>query len=294
MSPSHRVSSRAALGLAVAIAAAACSAQQRIKTETAIARVLVSDEQEAQLGAQFQQELDKKGIRYVTDAAVTSYVLGVANRVLAPARRDRPQVSWDVRIIDDPKQVNAFAVPGGHLYVFSGLLLEAEDESQLAGVWGHEAGHVVARHTARQMVDAYGLEMVVAMALGQNPSLVEKLTASVLANGAMLANSRADEYEADTYGVRYASAAGYDPHGIVRFFQRLMAMEGRAPRALTWLSDHPATGDRIARTEKYIAAHRLAGTDTGQGRLEGIKARLRAQASATGTSGAPPPPPPAH
>jgi predicted Zn-dependent protease len=272
---------RGAKGLGVAVVLlAACSAQQRIKTETAVAKALISDEQEAQLGLQFQQQMDQKGTKYVTDPAVTSYVLGVANRVLAQAKKDRPQVNWEVRIIDDPKQVNAFAVPGGHLYVFSGLLLEAQDEAQLAGVWGHEAGHVVARHSARQLVDAYGLEMVASLALGNNPGLISQLTTSVLANGAMLANSRADENEADTYGVRYAAAAGYDPHGITSFFQRLLAMQGDPPRALTWLSDHPATGDRIKRVDQYISQHHLGGGETGQGRLEAIKQRLRGVASA--------------
>ena len=171
-----------------------------------------------------------------------SYVQSVANRVLAQAKKDRPNVTWKVRVIDDPKQVNAFATPGGYLYVFSGLLLEADDESELAGVWGHEAGHVVARHSARQMVDAFGLETVASLALGQQPNLAQQLTASILANGAMLANSRADENEADTYGVKYARAAGYDPHGISRFFGKLLAMQGKTPRVLTFLSDHPATG----------------------------------------------------
>jgi predicted Zn-dependent protease len=264
----------------------ACSTQQRIKTETAVAKALVSDEQEAQLGAQFQQQLDKQGVRYVTDPEVTGFVLGVANRVLAQAKKDRPQVSWEVRIIDDPKQVNAFAVPGGHLYVFSGLLLESDDESELAGVWGHEAGHVVARHAARQLVEAYGLEMVAALALGNNPGLMAQLAASVLGNGAMLANSRADENEADTYGVRYASAAGYDPHGITRFFQRLLSLQADPPRALTFLSDHPATGDRIQRTDRYIAQLGLRGGETSRGRLDAIKQRLR------GVASAPPPKPP--
>ena len=278
-----------AVRVGLVLLAAACSTQQRIKTETAVAKALISDEQEAQLGEQFQQEMDKKGTKYITDPVVVNYVQGVAGRVLAQAKKDRPGIPWQVRIIDDPKQVNAFAVPGGHLYVFSGLLLQANDESQLAGVWGHEAGHVVARHAARQMVDAYGLETVAAIALGNQPGMVEQLVASVLANGAMLANSRADENEADTYGVRYAAAAGYDPHGIASFFHQLLALQGNSPRALTFLSDHPATGDRIQRVNQLIAQQHLGGGETGQGRLEPIKQRLRgASMSAT----APPPPPP--
>ncbi len=268
------------VSLAVAVLLAStlgCTTAQRVRTETAVAKTLVSDQQEAQLGDQVHQELAKQGVRYVTDPQVNSYVEGIVNRMVPHARRDR-DIGWHVYVIDDPKTVNAFATPGGHIYVYTGLLATAANEAELAGVLGHEMGHVVARHSARQMVEAYGLQAVLGMALGQNPGILAMLAATVAGNGAMLANSRSDENEADEYGVKYSSAAGYDPHGIATFFQKLMAQQGRTPKLLTFLSDHPATSDRIAHVDQMIARMGLRpGGDLGAERLAAVKAKLRLQ-----------------
>ena len=175
------------------------------------------------------------------------------------AKQDRPQVNWQVLVIDDPKTVNAFATPGGYLYVYSGLLAAADTEDEVAGVLAHEAGHVVGRHSARQMVDAYGLQAVAALALGRNPSLLEQLAAGIGAQGLMLAHSRSDEKEADIYAVRYSSRAGYDPNGIVTFFEKLKQKEGKVPGALVWLQTHPATSDRITNVREYMAKNNIAG-----------------------------------
>src|SRR5205823_4377293 len=109
---------------AVAVAAAslaACTTNQRIHAESAVARTLVSDQQEAQLGQQTAAEIDKQGLRYVSDPAVVSYVQGLMNRLAPFAKKDR-NINFDVKVIDDPKTVNAFAIPGGHMYVYSGLI----------------------------------------------------------------------------------------------------------------------------------------------------------------------------
>jgi beta-barrel assembly-enhancing protease len=124
-------------------------------------------------------------------------VRGVADRVITFGKRDRPEVQWQVNVIDDSKTVNAFATPGGYLYVYSGLIMAADNEAELAGVMAHETGHVVARHSARQMVDQYGLEAVSGMVLGKNPGLVGSIVGGVGQKGFMLANSRSDETEAD-------------------------------------------------------------------------------------------------
>jgi predicted Zn-dependent protease len=193
-------------------------------------------------------------------------------------------VKWQVRVIDDPKTVNAFATPGGFLYVYSGLLLAADNPSELAGVLSHEAGHVVARHSARQMVDAFGLQAVASLALGQNPGLAAQLAAAVGGRGLLLANSRGDETEADEYGAKYASGAGYDPRGLITFFQKLAKQEGSSSQLLKFLSDHPATPDRISHLESYIAEHHLAGSGgRDPDRLPRVKDRIR------GRGGAPPP-----
>ncbi|HZX40257.1 MAG TPA: M48 family metallopeptidase [Myxococcaceae bacterium] len=266
------------LALASAVALGGCG----IHTTEGMAKALVSDEQEDQLGQQVKQELDKQGTKYVQDPEVVNYVRGVAEKIFVYASKDRPGVKWKVYVIDDPKQVNAFATPGGYLYVFTGLLMAADNEAQLAGVWGHESGHVVARHSARQMVDAMGLETVLSIALGENPNQLAELAATLATKGALLSYSRQDETEADEYGARYSAAAGYDPHGIIQFFEKLKAMEGNVPSIAKFLSDHPLTSDRIAHLQQYIAEKHLSGTVLGAERLRPVKQKLMAQAQAAG------------
>jgi beta-barrel assembly-enhancing protease len=256
--------------------AAGCTHAQRAGAETVVAKALVSDEQEQQIGEQVKQELEgKQHIRYVEDGAVIAFVKSMTDRILPQAEKDRPGLKWVVKVIDDPKTVNAFATPGGFLYVYSGLLLAAADPAEVGGVLAHEAGHVAGRHSARQMVDAFGLQAIAGLALGKDPGLASQLAAGVGAKGFMLANSRGDETEADEYGARYASAAGYDPRGLVTFFEKLKQQEGKTPQALAFLSDHPATGDRIEHVEKYISDNKLGGTGgRDQAPLTAAKAKL--------------------
>jgi predicted Zn-dependent protease len=265
-----------ALAISAVILGAGCTHAQRSGAETAVAKTLISDEQENQIGLQVKQELEQKEhVKYVEDPEVVAFVKGITDRVLPLAEKDRPGVKWEVKVIDEAGTVNAFATPGGHLYVYSGLLMAADNPSEVAGVLSHECGHVVARHSARQMVNAYGLQAVAALALGKNPGLASQVAAGVTGKGLMLANSRGDETEADEYGARYASAAGYDPRGLITFFQKLQKQEGKSPQIMKFLSDHPATPDRIAYLEKYIADHHLSGTE---GRdpagLSGVKRKL--------------------
>jgi predicted Zn-dependent protease len=285
----------------VALCAASCATTTLGTVETEVAKVLISPEQENQLGLQFKQDLEQKQhVVYLDDPVVVSYVRGVADKVITLGKRDRPEVNWQVNVIDDSKTVNAFATPGGYLYVYSGLLMAADNEAELAGVMAHETGHVVARHSARQMVDAYGLEAITAMALGKNPGLLGQLTAGVGEKGFMLANSRSDETEADEYGARYSAAAGYDPHGLVTFFQKLRAQEGNSPRFLAILSDHPATPDRIDHVNAFIQQKGLSGSNTNVAAFAPIKQRVAQHVSRTPpptqaggsprTSGGPPPP----
>lgn len=267
--------------LAAAMLGTACSHAQMVGAETQVAKVLISPQEENQLGLQVQQQLAQKDVKVVTDPRVVDYVQRVSNNVLQFAKKDRPEVTWHVYVIDDPKTVNAFATPGGYLYVYTGLLLAADNEAQIAGVMGHEAGHVVARHSARAMVDAMGLQAVTAMALGQNPNQVAAVAANLLAGGTMLAHSRGEETDADEYGVRYLADAGYDPNALIAFFQKLEQSEGKQPGFLKYLSDHPLTPDRITHLQQYIAEHHLTGSKEGSGELPGIQAKIKSGVSST-------------
>jgi len=262
------------VALAIAASASACSGAQRVRTETALAEALVSDEQSQQIGKQVHDELDKQGVRYVRDAAVTGYVGDIAARLFALAKKDRGGVDYHAHVIDEPNQVNAFATPGGHLYLYSGLLLEADNEAEVAGVLGHEAGHVMGRHVERAMVNAYGLQALLAMAVGKNPSLGEQLAASIVGTGVMRAHSRSEEIEADEYGARYLSRLNYDPRAMITFFEKLAAKEGKSSRGLAWLRTHPVAQERIENLRRYIRHNQLGGSVLGQDKHRQTRQRL--------------------
>ncbi len=251
----------------------ACATFTRNDAERTVASALVSDDQEFQLGLQVHEELKKENTKFNENQTVGIYVENLAKKLLTSADKDRPGVSWQYFVIDDPKTVNAFATPGGRIYVYTGLLLAAENEAEVAGVLGHEIGHVVARHSARQLVATKGLEVVSSMALGKEPGQIGSLVAALTGKGAMLAYSREHESEADTYGARYSNAAGYDPHGLSSFFQKLAAKEGN-PGILVWISTHPASADRVQAVNAYITANGLNSTNLGVAELKAVQAAL--------------------
>ena len=251
------------------------------KTETAVAKAMISPQEEDQLGQQVQQQLDQQGTKYITDPQVVGFVTDVANKVLAKAKKDRPEVKWTIQVIDDPKTVNAFAVPGGHLYVYSGLLLAIDNEAELAGVMGHESGHVALRHSARQIVDQFGIETALGIAFGKNPSELEKIAGALVGNGTMLKFSRDDETQADEYGATAMAQAGYDPEQLPHFFEKLQSMEGKVPGIMKFLSDHPLTADRIKHMHDYIAQHGLTGSVVNPQTVPPIQAKVK---SATGVA----------
>jgi predicted Zn-dependent protease len=279
-----------------------CGTSTTRTLETDLAGVVVSPDQENKIGLQLKTDLDtKQGVVYLTDPATVEYVRAVANNVIQFGRKERPEVTWQVFVIDDSQTVNAFATPGGYLYVYRGLLETAQNEAELAAVMAHETGHVVARHAARSMVVAYGFDAMTSLAAGKNPGLAAQLTSSIAGKGLLLAHSRSDETEADEYGARYASAAGYDPHAFPTFFQRLQKVEGSQPGVMTYLSDHPATGDRIVHINGFIQSQHLAGANLGAEPYARMRARLRTLPPSPGKGarrpagpppGAPPVPPP--
>lgn len=253
-----------------------CAKGKRFNVGRTAASIFISDQQENQLGLQVKKELEtKENIKYLEDSTVVEYVRGISSRILQQANKDRPGVPWKINVIDDPKTVNAFATPGGYLYVYTGLILAAANEAELAGVMGHEAGHVVGRHSAQAMLLQYGEQAVIEAALGKSAGTVSQIAAGLAGNGASLAFSRSNETEADELGAKYLSAVNYDPHAMETFFQKLAAQEGKTPAVLKWLSTHPPSADRVVHINKFIQQNRLTGAELGESQLAAIKARLR-------------------
>lgn len=265
--------SRTSVLVLAALLLGACSSTQRRNVEKSVAGTLISDQQEFELGFQVHEQLKKDSTKFLTSPKVELYVEQLVRKLAAHANKERP-VEWRTFVIDDPATINAFATPGGRIYVFTGLLLSAENEAEVVGVMGHEMGHVVARHGARQLVAAFGLESVIGMALGKNAGDIAKVSAALAGRGAQLAYGRDMEHEADEYGARYSSAAGYDPRGLATFFEKLKAKYGETGPVLTLLSSHPSSGDRIQRVTELIVKEGLTGTELGVPPLQAVKAEL--------------------
>ena len=213
---------------------------------------LVPVETEIELGRRLAAQIEAQN-RVLRDSRIQRYVRFLAQPLIEQAWRDRPGIDYRVTVLDDPDMVNAFALPGGPTYVFTGLMILAGDEAELAGVLGHEFGHVVARHSAEQLAANLGIQVLAAIALGEDPERLAAAAADLTAGGFMARFSRDDEREADDLGLRYAIAAGYDPHGIVRMFQRMQSLSGDSARPLGGLmATHPAMAERIERLRGRI------------------------------------------
>jgi len=214
---------------------------------------LVSADQELAIGREgYPATIDQYGL--YDDPALASYVDSVGHRVARAS--DLPALEWHFTVLDDP-MVNAFAMPGGYIYVTRGLLAHLRSEAQLAGVLGHEIGHVCARHTAKQITQQQLAGIGLAVAGAVSNTFRSYGGAAQQALGLlMLKYSRDDESQADALGIRYAAAAGYDPREVPPTFATLKRISVRAGSTLPfYLSTHPDPGDREGRTTALAAEY---------------------------------------
>ena len=149
--------------------------------------------------------------------------------------------TWNVHIIHNDSVLNAFCTPGGYIYFYTGLIRFLDNEAEFAGVMGHEMAHAAQRHSTQQMTNAYGMQLLLSIVLGQNPNALAEIAADLAAGVASLAFSRDDEYESDEYSVRYLYKTSYDARGVAGFFEKI---EG-SPQPPEFLSTHPNPGNRV-------------------------------------------------
>jgi predicted Zn-dependent protease len=213
---------------------------------------IISQEKEIGIGKQYATQIDHSA-KIVSDPVVNEYVNRVAQNV---ARNSDLTIPLTVKVIDSP-EINAFALPGGFLYVNSGLLLAAEEEDQIAGVMAHEIAHVAARHWASQMTKMTFLQYATLPLLFTPMSYPVYMGVSQAFNFgvplAFLKFGRSSESEADYLGIQYMYKAGYDPNSYVAFFGKVMDEERRSPGSVPKIfQDHPPTPDRIVKSEEEI------------------------------------------
>src|ERR1700691_1915596 len=210
-------------------------------------------EHEIQLGKQLSAEVERQA-KFINDPVVTEYVNRVGQNLV---RNSDAQVPFTIKVIDSDV-VNAFALPGGFFYVNSGLILHADEESELAGVMAHEIAHVCARHGTKQATkgEITQLAMIPAMIF-----IPYTLAGYAIYQGmqfaipmAFLQFTRTDEKEADYLGLEYMYKAGYDPNAFVAFFEKVASDEKKQPGTIPKIfSTHPPTPDRIEASQKEIA-----------------------------------------
>ena len=220
-----------------------------------VASCAVSTQQEVQLGANYAAQIDTQ-LPIVRDPSVVSYINALGNQLAKVA--DTRGLTWHFAVVDS-KEVNAFAVPGGWIYVNRGLVERAQTMNQLAGVIGHEIGHVTLRHTVQQMQQSQevngGLLALCTLTKVCNSGIAQ--AGINLGGSALFASfSRQDEAQADDQGVKNTVKAGIDPHGVPEMFRILLNERKTNPSAVdAWFATHPGEEDRITATTNQIAAY---------------------------------------
>jgi beta-barrel assembly-enhancing protease len=234
-------------------------------------------EKEIALGKQLAQEVERSS-KLIDDPVVTEYVNRVGQNLV---RNSDAKVPFTIKVIDSD-EVNAFALPGGFFYVNSGLILRAQEESELAGVMAHEISHVTARHGTCQATKGELMQLASIPAMIFIPytwagyAMYQGLNMAIPLT--FLKFSRDAEREADFLGIQYMYKAGYDPNAYVTFFERIQADEKRRPGTIPKVfSTHPPTPERIENTQKEIARILPARDEyiVTTSEFDNVKARLR-------------------
>jgi predicted Zn-dependent protease len=214
---------------------------------------LMSEAQEVELGKNMDGEV-RREMGVYEDAELQRYVEGVGMRLARASQR--PNLPWHFAVVDEPA-INAFALPGGYIYVTRGILPFLDNEAELAGVLGHEIGHVTARHSAQQYTKAtsagLGVQLLSIFVPEARP--FQNLTETAL-GVLFLKYGRDDELQADRLGVDYTAKTGWNPSGVggmLRTLSRLDDADGSRRGVPNWLSTHPAPADRVEKIQTYIA-----------------------------------------
>jgi predicted Zn-dependent protease len=245
----------------------------------ALTGCLASTQQEVEMGQQYAAQLNQQ-LPLVRDAEVNRYINVLGDSIARVA--DGRGLDYTFYVVDSP-EINAFAVPGGFIYINRGLIERSENLAQLAGVLGHEIGHVTERHSMEQMRDAQraegGLTLVCVLTGACNNQAVGTAV-NVVGTAVFAGFSRDDENEADRVGVEFVTRAGINPNGIPAMFRNLLEERQRSPSSVdSWFSTHPLEEDRIANTEAIIGeinptVLRSLTTDTQS--FQAFKRRVRA------------------
>ncbi|WP_082821271.1 M48 family metallopeptidase [Gemmatimonas phototrophica] len=225
----------------------------RLSVAGLVAACVPGTAEEVQMGNQYAQQIEQQ-LPMVRDPEVVRYI-NVLGDSIARVVDDR-SLTWRFNVVDQD-EINAFAVPGGHIYVNRGLIERTTNMSELAGVLGHEIAHVTQRHSMKQMAAAQRANAGLSIGCILAPSFCQGLAGTGVSAVAQLGFakfSRDDESESDKFGVLYVSRAGIDPRGMPSMFRILLRERERNPGSVeAWFASHPVEESRIRITEQEIA-----------------------------------------
>ena len=240
--------------------------------------VVFSTENDIQLGQQVHTEITSDpSIKILSPTQypeVYNFLYHIRDGILNSGKvAYKDEFAWEVYVIDDDSTLNAFATPGGYIYVYTGLIKYLDHADDLAGVMGHEMAHADLRHTIRNLQKTYGVQVLLSVALGKDPGALAQIAAQIAGQLAGLQFSREYETEADSHSVDYLSGTEYACNGAAHFFEKLTAA-GNSGQPPEFLSTHPNPDNRIeninSKAESIGCDTELA-TNTG---YEAVKASL--------------------
>jgi len=277
---SHRTLMRSLIVCAVISATAVAQAQTRIKAGFN----LFSAQDDVEIGQQSSVQAEQQ-LPMLNDPQVNAYVSRIGQRLAANA--GGPQFHYEFHVVNQ-SDINAFALPGGWVYVNRGVLDQARNEGEVAGVLAHEIAHVALRHGTHQASKAYLAQAGISILGGILGGRISQGTAQILnavggigLNALFLKYSRDLETQADIRGAQILAASGYSPVDMVNFFRTLERVD--TSRKTNWLSDHPAPPDRIARIEREEQLLHVSGSPTENvAELHQVQSRLRGYAARPG------------
>lgn len=220
---------------------------------------IFSDNDEISLGEKFDKEIRSKPKEYpiYNNPEVKNYIdKNIFSEILnSPEIKKSAVYKYQMELIQNDTTLNAFAVPGGYVYIYTGLLKYLDSEAALAGVLGHEIAHVERRHATQRITSAYGLSIVINLALGNNPSQITEIVANLFSGLTLLANSRSNEDESDEYSIKYLRHTKFYP-GSVKFFFEKLRDDGKVSKGgegiATFLSTHPDPVARISSADQRL------------------------------------------
>jgi predicted Zn-dependent protease len=215
----------------------------------------ITTQQEVEIGRQNAAQVNQQ-LPIVRDAAINQYINELGRSVARGA--DPRGIPYTFQVVNS-NVVNAFALPGGYIYINRGVIERAANASELVGVMSHEIAHVVERHGIEQVQRAQnanlGLSLLYGVLLGRNPGGLEQIGIQAGGTAVFASYGRGAEREADLRGVEFMTRAGYNPQGMVSFFNKLLAERKRNPSRLEqWFATHPLEEERIQNTSRAVAA----------------------------------------